>query len=215
MKTKTIVFFNNKGGVGKTSLVYHLSWMLSDCGIPVVAADFDPQANLTSMFLEEDRLETLWDQDENRQTVYGAIEPILRGTGDIAEPHIEKINENLRVIPGDLGLSRFEDRLSDAWPRCHNRDEASFRTMTAFYRIIEKGASWGARLAIDSLGREYFGESPRCPGLMTSSAERGRRHMPLLVPAKRKLSDTAKECTMLSVIPELNGVQPMPLFVER
>jgi chromosome partitioning protein len=136
----------------KTSLVYHLSWMLSDCGIPVVAADFDPQANLTSMFLEEDRLETLWDQDENRQTVYGAIEPILRGTGDIAEPHIEKINENLHVIPGDLGLSRFEDRLSDAWPRCHNRDEASFRTMTAFYRIIEKGASWGARLALIDVG---------------------------------------------------------------
>jgi cellulose biosynthesis protein BcsQ len=25
---KTIAFFNNKGGVGKTSLVYHLAWML-------------------------------------------------------------------------------------------------------------------------------------------------------------------------------------------
>jgi hypothetical protein len=24
---KTLTFFNNKGGVGKTSLVYHLSWM--------------------------------------------------------------------------------------------------------------------------------------------------------------------------------------------
>jgi len=26
---KTIAFFNNKGGVGKTSLVYHLAWMLA------------------------------------------------------------------------------------------------------------------------------------------------------------------------------------------
>lgn len=28
---KTIAFFNNKGGVGKTSLVYHVAWMLSPC----------------------------------------------------------------------------------------------------------------------------------------------------------------------------------------
>jgi len=54
---KTIGFFNNKGGVGKTTLVYHIAWMLSEMGVSVVAADFDPQANLTSAFLPEDRLE--------------------------------------------------------------------------------------------------------------------------------------------------------------
>ena len=149
---KTIVFFNNKGGVGKTSLVYHLSWMFADRGIPVVAADFDPQANLTSMFLDEERLEDLWEREEKRQTVFGAIEPILRGTGDIADPHTEKITENLNLIPGDLGLSRFEDKLSDAWPRCQLRDEASFRIMTAFHRIIERGAMWGAHLALIDVG---------------------------------------------------------------
>ena len=26
----TVAFFNNKGGVGKTSLVYHLAWMLGE-----------------------------------------------------------------------------------------------------------------------------------------------------------------------------------------
>jgi chromosome partitioning protein len=149
---KTIAFFNNKGGVGKTSLVYHLSWMFADCGIPVVAADFDPQANLTSMFLEENRLEELWETEENRQTVFGAISPILRGVGDIADPHMETINDNLRVVPGDLGLSRFEDKLSDAWPRCHNKDEASFRVMTAFHRIIVKSAEWGAHVALVDVG---------------------------------------------------------------
>ena len=43
---KTIAFFNNKGGVGKTSLVYHLAWMYADLGLTVIAADLDPQADL-------------------------------------------------------------------------------------------------------------------------------------------------------------------------
>jgi len=54
---KTLAFFNNKGGVGKTSLVYHLAWMFADLGKTVLAVDLDPQANLTAMFLDEDRLE--------------------------------------------------------------------------------------------------------------------------------------------------------------
>ena len=37
---KTIGFFNNKGGVGKTTLVYHIAWMLSEMGVSVIAADF-------------------------------------------------------------------------------------------------------------------------------------------------------------------------------
>ena len=49
----TVAFFNNKGGVGKTSLVYHLAWMLDELGQHVIAADLDPQANLTGMFLDE------------------------------------------------------------------------------------------------------------------------------------------------------------------
>ena len=56
-----LTFFTNKGGVGKTSLVYHLSWMYAELGYNVLAADLDPQANLTSMFLEDEDLETIWD----------------------------------------------------------------------------------------------------------------------------------------------------------
>ena len=33
---KTIAFFNNKGGVGKTSLVYHLAWMYARLGVNVL-----------------------------------------------------------------------------------------------------------------------------------------------------------------------------------
>ncbi|MEK7730043.1 MAG: AAA family ATPase [candidate division KSB1 bacterium] len=132
----TVVFFNNKGGVGKTSLVYHLAWMYAEHGLKVIAADLDPQANLTSMFLEEEILEKLWPEGEHPQSILGAIKPIIKGVGDIAAPHIEEVSENIGLVVGDLGLSTFEDKLSDAWPRCLDRDEAAFRIISAFYRIL-------------------------------------------------------------------------------
>lgn len=149
---KTLAFFNNKGGVGKTSLVYHLAWMFAERGLKVLAVDLDPQANLTAMFLDEKRLEEIWPDDDHPQTVYGAIRPILRGVGDISHPHVEMMSSYLGLIPGDLGLSRFEDKLSEAWPKCHNRDEAAFRTMTAFYRLVLQGSEWGAEIALIDVG---------------------------------------------------------------
>jgi cellulose biosynthesis protein BcsQ len=146
---KTIAFFNNKGGVGKTSLVYHLAWMFADKGIKTLAVDLDPQANLTSMFLREERLEQLWPDGEHPDTVYGAIRPILRGVGDIADPHVEKITNNLGLISGDLGLSRFEDSLSENWPKCLDRKPDAFRVTTAFYRIILQAAKDTTVVLID------------------------------------------------------------------
>lgn len=150
---KTIAFFNNKGGVGKTSLVYHLAWMFADRGVPVLAADLDPQANLTAMFLNEERMEEIWPEDEeHKATIFGAVRPILRGIGDIARPPVEQIVPNLGLLPGDLGLSGFEDKLSDAWPRCHNSDEAAFRIMTAFHRLMNEMADGWAELVLIDVG---------------------------------------------------------------
>lgn len=132
-----IAFFNNKGGVGKTSLVYHLAWMLSELGRRVVAVDLDPQANLTAMFVDEERLESLWPDSGERLSIAGALAPILRGTGDIGAPHVEEIDDRIGLLVGDLGLSRFEDKLSESWPKLHNRDEPSFRAMSAFARLID------------------------------------------------------------------------------
>ena len=137
---KTIAFFNNKGGVGKTTLVYHVAWMMTELGHRVLAADLDPQTNLSSMFLEEDRLEDLWPEEGEHSSILSSISPILRGTGDIAVAHTERVLENLHLVPGDLGLSRFEDKLSDSWPRCLDRDPAAFRAITALYRIVHAAA---------------------------------------------------------------------------
>lgn len=133
---KTIAFFNNKGGVGKTTLVYHLAWMYSELGFSVVAADLDPQANLSVMFLDEDRLEELWSEGDGRQSILGSLSPILKGLGDIGEPHVEEVAPQCGLVVGDLGLSRFEAKLSTAWPACLDGDESAFRTESAFHRLI-------------------------------------------------------------------------------
>lgn len=150
---KSIAFFNNKGGVGKTALAYHLAWMFTELGKRVIVADLDPQSDLSRMFLDEDRLEELWPAGKHPETIQGVLDPIVRGIGDIVAPHIENISNELGLVVGDLGLSKFEDKLSEAWPRCHNRDEAAFRTMTAFYRAM-LGASnqWSADLVLIDVG---------------------------------------------------------------
>ncbi len=137
---KTIAFFNNKGRVGKTTLVYHIACMMAELGHRILAADMDPQANLTSMFLEEERLEELWPEEGDHKSILSCISPILEGTGDITTAHTERILDNLHLIPGDLGLSQFEDKLSDSWSRCLDQDPAAFRAITAFYRIVYTAA---------------------------------------------------------------------------
>ena len=136
---KTITFFNNKGGVGKTTLVYHLAYMLAEQGYKVLAADLDPQSNLTAMFLE-DKLEDLWMNNDTDRTILSAVKPLMKGLGDIKPLITEKINHNLSLIIGDLGLSSFEDKLSDAWIKSSDGDEAAFRTVSSFYRIIQDAA---------------------------------------------------------------------------
>ena len=150
---KTIAFFNNKAGVGKTTLVYHLAWMYAELGFSVVAADLDPQANLSAVFLSEDRLEELWPDDGHPDSILGAVSPILRGLGDIREPHVEPITTNLGLVVGDLGLSSFEAKLSSAWPDCLGRDESAFRTESAFHRTILSAADKrNADLALVDVG---------------------------------------------------------------
>jgi cellulose biosynthesis protein BcsQ len=137
---KTIAFFNNKGGVGKTSLVYHLAWMYAELGLSVVAADLDPQANLTSMFLDEGRLEALWEDGKHARTIYGAIRPLLEGTGDISDPHVEAVGPGVGLLVGDLALAASEDELNSQWPDCLDRKPRAFRVMSALWRILETAA---------------------------------------------------------------------------
>jgi len=153
----TLAFFNNKGGVGKTTLLYHLAWMLADMGKRVLVADFDPQANLTSMFLSEPELEKLWDPDNVQdQSVMAPLSPIIRGLGDIGPTPLQRIAPNIRLIPGDLNLSNFESYLSDAWVKCLDRQEPAFRTTSSLYRITRQAAAnFDADLVLVDVGPNF------------------------------------------------------------
>ncbi|MFC7550242.1 ParA family protein [Plantactinospora sp. GCM10030261] len=70
-----------------------------------------------------------------------AVRPIMDGVGDIEEVEPVTVTQDLWLLPGDLELSRFEDRLSDAWPRGFTgNDQAALRVTTAFHRIIQRAA---------------------------------------------------------------------------
>jgi chromosome partitioning protein len=138
---KTIAFFNNKGGVGKTTLLYHTAWMFAEMGLRTVVVDLDPQSNLTSMFLEEDRLEELWNGPAQHHTVVAAVAPLLEeGTGDVQAPHLEVIRRNLALVPGDLGLARMEDELSAQWSICLDGKAKAFRVTASFHRVVSLAA---------------------------------------------------------------------------
>jgi len=145
MAVPVLTFFNNKGGVGKTSLVFHVAWMLSELGKRVVAVDLDPQANLTSAFLSEDDLEILWDVEsgsQNSSTIFQCVKPLTE-VGDIQSPQTQRINPRLHLVPGDLGLAGFEDFLSQEWPNSLGSGSLyrPFRVLSSFWQVAQMAAS--------------------------------------------------------------------------
>jgi chromosome partitioning protein len=152
---KTLALFNNKGGVGKTSLAYHLGFMFAEQGYRVVFADLDPQANLSTLCVTEERLEAIWSL-KPRPTIHGAIERLRRGVGDVERLSAEAVSRTIVLIPGDLQLSEFEDDLSQQWPKCLERDERAFRVTTSLHRVVaDVGNRSGAEIAVLDVGPNF------------------------------------------------------------
>lgn len=142
MSVPVLTFFNNKGGVGKTSLAYHLAYMFGELGRSVLAADLDPQANLTAAFLDDDRLVELLEDSESPSTIFRCVRPLLQ-MGDIQPAKPVRISSRLHLLPGDLALSGFEDQLSEQWPKSmddRNLDRP-FRVLTAFWQVVQRAAT--------------------------------------------------------------------------
>lgn len=142
MSTPVLTFFNNKGGVGKTSLIYHLAWMFSSLRKRVVIIDLDPQANLTAAFLDENKIEAIWSQQNSGSTIYQCVKP-LTDVGDIAEPVLQNIATDLYLLPGDVNLSGYEDALSNEWPNSmgDNNLYRPMRILSSFWQVMQMAAN--------------------------------------------------------------------------
>ena len=71
------------------------------------------------------------------KTVDGSLASLFKGTGDIvAQPHIEKIEERIGLLVGDLSLATHAEELAECWSRCLAGEERAFRITTAFARLV-------------------------------------------------------------------------------
>lgn len=163
---KIISLFNNKGGVGKTTLAYHLSCALAEMGNKVLMIDMDPQCNLTLYGLSEERLFEIWNSENDfiedfehariqkseenmkvylRQphTIHFLLKPIEDGQNDFdVLPPAVHLRQNLFLIPGRLTINQFESVISQRWSDVYRGDALSVRTITKIRSIAEDYAQF-------------------------------------------------------------------------
>ena len=117
--TKTISVFNNKGGVGKTTIIWNLAVSLSDKGNKVLLIDFDPQCNLSIACIgDREFSELLMSSDEfpfGKTVKAFALPYIQQNTiGEVftTEPKKKCDSGTLHIVPGDFWLNTFSDILN-------------------------------------------------------------------------------------------------------
>jgi cellulose biosynthesis protein BcsQ len=138
----SIAFFNNKGGVGKTTLVCNISAYLSlHLDKKVCVVDADPQCNATQYFFDSAFVERLYSQKEGSKldTVYTIIEPLSRGEGYSEKPKVRHSkNFGVDVVLGDPRLALAEDLLATDWGTAKSGDVRGIRTSLVFHNLLKQ-----------------------------------------------------------------------------
>jgi cellulose biosynthesis protein BcsQ len=158
--TRSTCFFNNKGGVGKTTLVCNVaSYIATSYPYRVLVVDADPQCNTSQLVLPSAWLDKLYTVSRKRSTrtrlrpptpvttLYDVLEPIAKGEPGIADQIVPvSASENefaFDLIPGHPLVALLEDRLSNSWLLMGGGDLGSART-----------TNWNTQL-IRSIGDNY------------------------------------------------------------
>ncbi|WP_223489010.1 ParA family protein [Pseudomonas sp. A-RE-19] len=162
---KVISVFNNKGGVGKTTLTYHLAHALSESGKKVLMIDADPQCNLTIYSLEQEVVHSIWDAEDsfidegfesskerigsiqfgvlnaNTRSLHYLLKPTEEGTGELEYlPPPYKISKTLHIVPGRLTLHLYEEKIASRWTDAYRGEPLAIRTITKIRSLAEQYA---------------------------------------------------------------------------
>lgn len=134
---RIISFFNHKGGVGKTTLLFNVGVALASSGRRVLFVDADAQANLTGTALPADDYSRNLDA---KNTIYDSLLPVIRTNGEPITPDPVKIRDNAWLVPGHIRLSEYEESLATDWPNTLAGRYEGFQRSTALWRIIHNAA---------------------------------------------------------------------------
>ncbi|WP_313451448.1 ParA family protein [Brevibacterium casei] len=175
-----ISFFNHKGGVGKTTIVFNVGLALADAGHRILFIDADAQANLTGTALHAEAYQEIIDADN---TIIGALRPVIDGIGTVRDIDPVEIRENAWLVPGSIDLSDYEAILPTAWTGALAGQYQGFAQTTAMAKmitqvsndinadfvLIDVGPSVGALNRVTLLGSDGF-VLPLAPDLFSLTA---------------------------------------------
>jgi len=136
-----IAFFNNKGGVGKTTLVCNIAHHLAARdGMKVLLVDLDPQCNTTQLVLDASKCAALYWPDEagslsaaerdGTDTIYEAVRQMEEGEALPAAVTPTRAEDNrfkIDLIPGHPRMSVFEDLLGQWFREAQSGEIAGLR----------------------------------------------------------------------------------------
>lgn len=158
---KIISLFNNKGGVGKSTLAFHLGHALAYMGNRVLLIDLDPQCNLSIAGLFEEDLHKIWAGEESYiedyetsvetsslaevlktpRSIHFLLKPAEDGQSEFFNnPPPIWLKDNIALLPGRLSLHKYENKIAERWSGLYQSDNLSIRTVTNVRRICEEYA---------------------------------------------------------------------------
>jgi cellulose biosynthesis protein BcsQ len=158
---KIISVFNNKGGVGKSTLAYHIGYTLSEMGHKTLFIDLDPQCNLTVFAIQEEELHRIWQEEDSYiddfetawtddstdivdtpRSIHFLLKPAEDGVTELSKfPPTIQLNENLDLIPGRLSIHKYENTLAERWNGVYKSDNLAIRTITNIRQICTQYAA--------------------------------------------------------------------------
>lgn len=140
-RSKKLVFFNNKGGVGKTTLSFNTAVKFADQGYKTVLVDLDPQCNLTRLALGEEYYDnTIF--SSTSKTIYDVLKGVIRGGADIdVNFNLEQAKgarQNLFLLRGDMRLSEYENILATGYNAAAAGEQIGYFQTSAIDRVLRQ-----------------------------------------------------------------------------